>query len=455
MARDAASLIDALGLEQVDLFGFSMGGYVAQQIAVDRPELVRRLILVGTGPRGGEGMGQLAPDVAPLFGTVYDPQDLMWLPIFFSPSEESQAAGRRFLERIRARTEDRDVPVSRGHGRRSFGGRRASGERRPRAASTTSRAIPHPTLVVNGSNDIVVPTVNSYILQQNLPNAELILFPDSNHGSHFQFTELFNRVPDRLRRSRSRHSDPRRVTRMFDHVTLRVADLADATDCLCGCARCTRDRADHEHAEPLGLGELRSHADRRAASDRSTRPRRVRRADASPRRTVRSGRHRRGVCRRRARRPSPEYADDYYTAFLKDRAGNSFEAVHRDGERPRGNIDHVAIRVNDVEASTAFYSTIGPQPDSRSGQQTSDRAVFAVGASDGSFLVIAGEPTRNIHIAFSGEDDDVRRFHADATAAGYRSNGEPGERPRYHDGYYAAYVLDPDGNNIEVVNHHR
>src|SRR5580765_2792805 len=112
MARDAASLIDALRLGHVDLFGFSMGGHVAQQIAVDRPELVRRLVLVGTGPRGGDGMDQLAPDVAPLFGTAYEPQDLMWLPIFFSPSEASQAAGRRFLERIRARTADRDVPVS-------------------------------------------------------------------------------------------------------------------------------------------------------------------------------------------------------------------------------------------------------------------------------------------------------------------------------------------------------
>ena len=68
--------------------------------------------------------------------------------------------------------------------------------------------------------------------------------------------------------------------------------------------------------------------------------------------------------------------------------------------------------------------------------------------------MVAGEPTQNLHVAFSGKDDDVRRFHADATAAGYRSNGEPGERPRYHDGYYAAYVLDPDGNNIEVVDHH-
>src|SRR6185312_15465036 len=112
MARDAASLIDALGLEHVDLFGFSMGGHVAQQIAVDRPDLVRRLVLVGTGPRGGDGMDQLAADVAPLFGTVYEPQDLMWLPIFFSASEASQAADRRFLERIRARTDDRDLPVS-------------------------------------------------------------------------------------------------------------------------------------------------------------------------------------------------------------------------------------------------------------------------------------------------------------------------------------------------------
>ena len=192
MARDAASLIDALGLEHVDLFGFSMGGHVAQQIAVDRPELVRRLVLVGTGPRGGDGMDQLAADVAPLFGTVYEPQDLMWLPIFFSASEASQAAGRRFLERIRARTEDRDLPVS-----EATVGAHAAAAREWGAPAADSfdylKGIPHPALVVNGSDDIVVPTINSYILQQNLPNAELILFPDSNHGSHFQFTELFNR----------------------------------------------------------------------------------------------------------------------------------------------------------------------------------------------------------------------------------------------------------------------
>lgn len=153
--------------------------------------------------------------------------------------------------------------------------------------------------------------------------------------------------------------------------------------------------------------------------------------------------------------PRPNYADDYYAAFLKDPAGNGFEAVHRDGERPKGNIDHVAIRVNDVEASTAFYSTIADAAGLTIRRQTPDRSAFSVGASDGSFLLIAGEPTQNTHIAFAGDDDAVRRFHADATAAGYESNGEPGERARYHDGYYAAYVLDRDGNNIEIVNHHR
>ena len=192
MARDAASLIDALRLERVDLFGFSMGGHVAQQIAVDRPELVRRLVLVGTGPRGGDGMDQLAPDVVPLFRTVYEPQDLMWLPIFFSPSEASQAAGRSFLERIRARTEDRDVPVSEATVAAHLAAAHEWGAAAPDSFDYLTR-IPHPALVINGSNDIVVPTINSYILQQNLPNAELILFPDSNHGSHLQFTELFNR----------------------------------------------------------------------------------------------------------------------------------------------------------------------------------------------------------------------------------------------------------------------
>jgi pimeloyl-ACP methyl ester carboxylesterase len=201
MARDAASLIDALGLTYVDLFGFSMGGYVAQQVTVDRPELVRRVILVGTGPRGGEGMAQLDPDTAPLFGRIYEPQDLMWLPIFFSPSDASQAAGRRFLGRIRGRREDRDAPVSPA----TITAHSAAARRWGGAAAGSFDylcGIHQPVLVINGGNDIVIPTVNSYILQQNLPNAELIIFPDSNHGSHFQFSEQFSRyATDFLERS--------------------------------------------------------------------------------------------------------------------------------------------------------------------------------------------------------------------------------------------------------------
>jgi pimeloyl-ACP methyl ester carboxylesterase len=163
---------------------------------VDRRNVVRdqsKLIsLEEMTTRGGEGMGQLAPDVAPLFGRSYDPQDLMWLAIFFSPSQESQAAGRRFLERIRARAEDRDMPVSEATVAAHAAAAAEWGAAAP-GSYDYLEGIRQPALVVNGSNDIVVATVNSYILQQHLPNAELVLFPDSNHGSHFQFTELFNR----------------------------------------------------------------------------------------------------------------------------------------------------------------------------------------------------------------------------------------------------------------------
>jgi catechol 2,3-dioxygenase-like lactoylglutathione lyase family enzyme len=153
--------------------------------------------------------------------------------------------------------------------------------------------------------------------------------------------------------------------------------------------------------------------------------------------------------------PRPDYADDYYAAFLKDAAGNGFEAVHRAGERPHSNIDHVALRVSDLEASTSFYATAGAAAGLTIRSQTAARTVLSVAGPGGVLGAVAGDPTENAHIAFTGDDDAVRRFHADTVAAGHRSNGEPGERPDYHQGYYAAFVLDPDGNNIEVVNHNR
>jgi catechol 2,3-dioxygenase-like lactoylglutathione lyase family enzyme len=152
--------------------------------------------------------------------------------------------------------------------------------------------------------------------------------------------------------------------------------------------------------------------------------------------------------------PRSEYSDDYYGAFLLDPDGNSAEAVHDSSPRSHGIIDHLRIRVTDLAAAKHFYETIAPYAGLRLGADTPDRAYFA-GASS-SFSLVRGEPTANLHLAFPTDDDaDVRRFHQAATEAGYVSNGPPGERPRYHPGYYAAYVIDPDGNNVEVVNHNR
>ena len=189
MAADATRFIEGLGLTTIDLLGHSMGGEVAQILAFDHPDLVRRLILVGTGPRGG---GQQAPDVAPLFSKRDELGDDMWLPIMFSPSERSQAAGRAFIDRIRARTEDRDIAVSAETIAAHRAGARDWGTAAEDSFDYLSR-IDQPTFIVNGNNDIVIPTINSYTLYQHLENAELMLLPDSNHGAHFQYPALFVR----------------------------------------------------------------------------------------------------------------------------------------------------------------------------------------------------------------------------------------------------------------------
>jgi pimeloyl-ACP methyl ester carboxylesterase len=191
MARDAITFIDALGLTTIDVVAHSMGGLVAQEVTLTRPDLVRRLVLAGTGPRGGEGIGARPAWVTELFTRKYERQEDMWLPILFAPSPASQAAGRAFIERIVART-DRDIPVS----DQSIAAQRAAiaaygAAKDPSYAHLSGLRLP--VLVVNGSEDIVIPTINSYILQQFLPNAELILYPDANHGAHFQYPELFAR----------------------------------------------------------------------------------------------------------------------------------------------------------------------------------------------------------------------------------------------------------------------
>jgi pimeloyl-ACP methyl ester carboxylesterase len=190
MAANAAAFIKALGLAKVDVLGFSLGGLVAQALTAATPDLVRRLILVGTGPRGGEGMATLTPEAQAVFGAAYANPDELWLRVFFTPTEASQAAGRAFLKRFRLRQEGRDPEVSEKVAPAQITAIGKWGT--PRAdAFDYLRKITHPTLVINGSHDVIVYTVNSLILQQNLPNAQLILYPDSNHGSQYQYPALF------------------------------------------------------------------------------------------------------------------------------------------------------------------------------------------------------------------------------------------------------------------------
>jgi catechol 2,3-dioxygenase-like lactoylglutathione lyase family enzyme len=152
----------------------------------------------------------------------------------------------------------------------------------------------------------------------------------------------------------------------------------------------------------------------------------------------------------------PQYRDDYYGAFLRDPDGNSIEAVDHGVARPAGEIDHMWIRVADVDASQRFYEEVGGHAGFEFRRRVDDplRAQFSGG--NGSFSVVAGEPTRELHMAFpTSSNEAVDAFHTALTAAGYRDNGPPGERSIYHPGYYGAFVLDPDGNNIELVNHNR
>ena len=191
MAGHAADFVDALGLERVDVFGFSLGGMVAQELVVQRPKLVRRLILAGTGPRGGEGMATgVTPEAQASLSIEYSEPDQLWMNAFFTQSQASQTAARAYLDRIHARTINRDPPVSERVAPAQLEALVKWGAPRKGPFDYLKR-IGQPTLVVDGTKDVDIYTINSFILAQNLPNAQLILYPDANHGSHNQYPELF------------------------------------------------------------------------------------------------------------------------------------------------------------------------------------------------------------------------------------------------------------------------
>jgi catechol 2,3-dioxygenase-like lactoylglutathione lyase family enzyme len=152
--------------------------------------------------------------------------------------------------------------------------------------------------------------------------------------------------------------------------------------------------------------------------------------------------------------PRPEYNETYYGAFVLDPDGNSVEAVHHERVRV-GALDHLWLRTKDVVAQKGFYDAVAPVAGLGLAYDTPGRVRFTDGA--GSFSFVAGEPaTEHVHLAFAASNrETVDAFHTAALAAGHRDNGAPGERPQYRAGYYAAYVLDPDGHNVEAVLHDR
>jgi len=173
MAANAAAFIEALALKQVDVLGFSMGGLIAQELAITKPQLVRKVILVGTGPRSGEGMASLTPEAQEIFGASYAHPDDLWLRVHFAPSEASQAAGRGFVERFRLRTGHRDPEANDKVAPAQLAALAKWGAPRENPYDYLD-ALRQPTLVINGDNDVIIYTINSYILQQNIPNAQLI-----------------------------------------------------------------------------------------------------------------------------------------------------------------------------------------------------------------------------------------------------------------------------------------
>ena len=187
MAKDAVMFIRALGFDRVDLFGFSMGGMIAQLIAQQEPQLVRKMILAGTGPAGGEGIDKVTRisylDTARGLLTGQDPKQFL----FFTRTANGRRAGKQFLARLKERTSNRDKAIS----VRSFRAQLKAIHRWGEQAPADLASIHQPVLVINGESDKMVPAKNTVDLDRRLPNSQLVVYPDAGHGGVFQFHEDF------------------------------------------------------------------------------------------------------------------------------------------------------------------------------------------------------------------------------------------------------------------------
>ena len=187
MAEDAATFIKALGHDQVDIFSFSLGGMVAQALVVKHPRLVRKLILTGTGPAGGKDMDKVAGvtyyDILRATVTRSDPKEYL----FFNRNATGKAAARAFVQRLEERTTDRDKPVA----VKAFQTQLKAIKKWGRSPAADLSQITQPTLIANGDNDRMVPSVLSEDLHHRIKGSELVIYPDSGHGGIFQFHDTF------------------------------------------------------------------------------------------------------------------------------------------------------------------------------------------------------------------------------------------------------------------------
>ncbi|RKT10321.1 pimeloyl-ACP methyl ester carboxylesterase [Paraburkholderia sp. RAU2J] len=190
MAQHVMRFVDALSLARIHILGFSLGGFLAQDIAIARPALVERLIISGSAPEGGAGAGMDRPELLAIYTDGDMPPNEKLKRLFFPATTDGQAAAEAFVGRLETRSAERDVPagaeVATAQLQAMIAWANWNGDVREKLGR-----IAHPVLVTNGDNDIMIPTANSFALAEGLPNATLIVYPNSGHGALFQYAQSY------------------------------------------------------------------------------------------------------------------------------------------------------------------------------------------------------------------------------------------------------------------------